>query len=211
MNQGILHRSLLIFISMVITVFAGCKAITGKKDLGVIFGTNAPETAAGEYLEHVVGGNAGAGINHYMDKQAKKLRKKLKGGKVERIGEGIFISFDSTGTFPFGSAELTPALKENLKELAEVTNDDELTELIIEAHADSTGTSEKNLELSQKRANAVSEFAQKAGIDKYRMTTIGYGEDRPAAKKKQDRNRRVEIVIIANHELTVRATKGDIN
>lgn len=192
---------------------AGCKVLTGKKDLGVILGTKAPNTAAGEYLNYTVGGNAGAAIGEYMDKQAKKLNKKLKEGKVERIGEGILITFDADATFDLGSYQLSPALKEDLKEVADVLDDYEETEAIIEAHADSTGSSEKNMELSEKRARAVANYIESEGVDKYRMMTIGYGEDHLAEKRenKQHLNRRVEIVIIASRELKMQAVRGDID
>jgi outer membrane protein OmpA-like peptidoglycan-associated protein len=190
----------------------GCKVLSGKKKMDVILGTKAPDTAAGEYLNHTVGGNAGAAIGYYMDKQAKKLRKKMKEGKVERIGEGILITFDSTSTFAWGSYELTPQLKANLDEIAELLDDYENTEVIIEAHADSSGSSNKNLDLSEKRAIAVARYIESKDVDKYRMTTIGYGEDIPAVKKeaKIHMNRRVEIVIIANRELRMQAVRGDI-
>lgn len=214
MNKGYLHTLSLILMSMVFTVFStGCKLLTGKKDVNIILGTKVPDTAAGEYLNHTVGGTAGANVSHYMDRQAKKLSKKLPNAKVERIGEGIFITFDDSCTFEYGSAVLSPVLKKNLEEFADVSDDFEDSEIIIEAHADSSGTSEKNLELSTKRAKAVAAAIEKEGVDKYRMTTIGYGEDRPAEtkKSKQDHNRRVEIVIVASRYLVVEAGKGAID
>lgn len=210
MKRRVLHLAAII-LALVISM-SGCKVLTGKKDIGVILGRKAPDTAAGEYLNYTVGGNAGAAIGQYMDKQAKKLNKKLKEGKVERIGEGILITFDSSATFSKGKYDLTAALKGDLKEIAEVLDDYEETEVIIEAHADSTGSSEKNQELSEKRAKAVADYVEEEGVDKYRMTTIGYGEDHIAEKKedKQHLNRRVEIVIIANRELKMQAMRGDI-
>lgn len=200
-------------MSMVFIISPGCNVLTAKKDIKVILGSRAPETAAGEYLDHTVGGNTGANIGYYMDKQAKKLQKKMPNAKIERIGEGIFIVFDDSCIFEHGSAALSPVLKKNLQEFADVADDFEESEIIIEAHADSSGTSEKNLELSTKRAKAVAGYLEKEGVDKYRMMTIGYGEDRPAETKKsrQDHNRRVEIVIIASRLLVIEASKGAID
>lgn len=198
---------------VLLVALAGCKVFTNKKDIDVILGSKAPDTAAGEYLNFTVGGNAGAAIGYYMDKQAKKLKKNLKSGKVERIGEGILITFDEKNCFTSGSSELSQELKENIKVLADVADDYEETEIIIEAHADSTGTGERNQELSEKRAKAVAAYAAQQGLDKYRMVTLGYGEDQPLEKKKgkEKLNRRVEIVIIANHELKMQAKRGDID
>lgn len=208
-NSGLRFR----LVMVVLVALAGCKVFTNKKDMDVILGSKAPDTAAGEYLNYTVGGNAGASIGYYMDKHAKKLKKNLKSGKVERIGEGILITFDEKNCFEIGSAQLSQELKENIKVLADVADDYEETEIIIEAHADSTGTSERNQELSEKRAKAVAAYATEQGLDKYRMITLAYGEDQPIANKKdkQQLNRRVDIVIIANHELKVQAKRGDID
>ena len=71
--------------------------------------------------------------------------------------------------------------------------------LAIEGHTDSTGSAEYNLDLSQRRANAVLDFLQSQGLDAERLSAIGYGMQRPMAdnsvEEGRQRNRRVEIVI----------------
>ncbi len=69
---------------------AGAGAVVG----GVI-GDKAGNTAVGAILGAVVGGAAGAYIGNYMDKQAAEIENDLEGARVERIGEGIKITFES--------------------------------------------------------------------------------------------------------------------
>src|SRR3954471_5842804 len=63
--------------------------------LGGIIGKQAHNTTVGVLLGAAIGGAAGAAIGHYMDKQAAELQRDLKDAKVERVGEGIKITFKS--------------------------------------------------------------------------------------------------------------------
>ena len=69
----------------------------------------------------------------------------------------------------------------------------------IEGHTDSTGSATHNLDLSQRRANAVLYFLQVQGLDSGRLRAVGYGMQRPVADNSaaegRRRNRRVEIII----------------
>ncbi len=67
----------------------------------------------------------------------------------------------------------------------------------ISGHTDSTGTAEKNRTLSQDRANAVKAYLIKNNTDEGRITTEGFGSDKPIANNKtaagRSKNRRVEM------------------
>lgn len=69
----------------------------------------------------------------------------------------------------------------------------------IEGHTDSTGSAEYNLDLSERRANAVRHFLRSQGLDPGRLQAVGYGMQQPVADNStpdgRGRNRRVEIVI----------------
>ena len=71
------------------------------------------------------------------------------------------------------------------------------TPVRIEGHADERGTREYNLALGERRAKAVSQYLILQGIDRSRVETISYGEERPAALGEDEaswsRNRRVEL------------------
>jgi len=70
----------------------------------------------------------------------------------------------------------------------------------IEGHADSTGTAEANLELSEQRAVAVKRYLEQSGIEPNRIETKGYGSTRPIATNATEAgrqlNRRIEFLIL---------------
>jgi len=101
--------------------------------------------------------------------------------------------------FDVGRDSLKPDAKTVLAKLAGILLIMREHNLRIEGHTDSTGSDEINLELSQKRAEAVADFLAGQGIDFSRMQTRGYGKLRPIADNRsaegRRRNRRVEIII----------------
>jgi outer membrane protein OmpA-like peptidoglycan-associated protein len=74
------------------------------------------------------------------------------------------------------------------------------SKLLIEAHTDNIGTDEKNLILSQKRAEAVKKHLIKKGVDPAKLEAFGYGESRPVTDNDtwtgRQRNKRVELKIL---------------
>ena len=71
--------------------------------IGGVIGNQTGSTAKGAIIGAVVGGAAGAIIGHQMDQQAKELSQNIKGATVERVGEGINVTFASGLLFPFNS------------------------------------------------------------------------------------------------------------
>jgi peptidoglycan-associated lipoprotein len=67
----------------------------------------------------------------------------------------------------------------------------------LEGHGDERGTPEYNLALGERRAKAISNYLILQGIDRNRIETVSYGEERPAALGQDEdsyqRNRRVEL------------------
>lgn len=181
-------------------VGAGTGAVVG----GVI-GKAAGNTAAGAIMGAAIGGAAGAIIGNYMDRQAEEMERDLEGARIERIGEGIKITFDSGILFDVDKAELRPAAKENLTELARILRKYDDTNILIEGHTDSTGPEEYNARLSERRAEAVAHFLATQNVSTPRFSMIGYGEMQPVASNEtvegRQANRRVELAIMANEEL----------
>ena len=181
---------------------------------GAAIGKAAGNTAMGAILGAAIGGAAGYGIGRYMDKQAAELEKDLEGAEIERVGEGIKITFREGIQFAINSAELSETSKTNLTELAETLKKYEDTNILIEGHTDPTGTREYNMELSEERAESVAEYIKDLGIPGKRLTTAGYGPDQPVADNDTEygrqQNRRVEVAIFANEKLKRKAEKGDL-
>jgi outer membrane protein OmpA-like peptidoglycan-associated protein len=142
-----------------------------------------------------VGGAAGAYIGHYMDEQAEEMRRDLEGAKVERIGEGIKITFDSGILFDVNKAELKPAAKANLDELARILEKYDDTDILLEGHTDATGTAEHNLSLSIARAQSAANYLAGQGVAVPRFTVMGYGEDQPVSDNETAEGRQLNARI----------------
>jgi outer membrane protein OmpA-like peptidoglycan-associated protein len=178
----------------------------------VIGGKNS--TAKGAIIGAAVGGAGGALIGRRMDKQAAELQKEMAGAKVERVGEGIKITFDSGLLFGKNSSALTAAAQQNIKELAQTLIKYGDTNVIVEGHTDTSGSDAINDPLSQRRAQAVANYTQQQGVDASRFTVTGYGSKQPIADNSTEAgrvaNRRVEVAIFANDKLKKAAEKGTI-
>lgn len=217
-------RFCLVLVLVGAFLFMGCSASNTVKGgaigagagavIGGVIGKQAGNTAVGAIIGAAVGGTAGALIGHYMDKQAEEIQKDIEGAKVERIGEGIKITFDSGILFETGKSSLQPTAKANIEKLSRILNKYEDTNILIEGHTDSDGTEEFNQTLSEARANSVSNYAKGQGVTGQRITTAGYGELQPIASNEttdgKRLNRRVEIAIFANDDLKEAAEKGQL-
>ena len=173
--------------------------------LGAVIGKQAGNTAVGAILGAAVGGATGAVIGHYMDEQAAEIQRDLDGAKVERVGEGIKVTFASGILFDVDKFDLRPEAKDNVTKLAAILNKYPDTNILIEGHTDSDGTEEYNQKLSERRAAAVSFFLAQNSVASSRVSTMGYGETQPVADNStvegKQANRRVEVAIMANEKL----------
>lgn len=101
--------------------------------------------------------------------------------------------------FATGSAKLLPKSFKSLDEVAALLVADESLMINIDGHTDSTGTVEKNVVLSESRANSVKEYLATKGVAESRMTATGYGPEKPVASNKtaagRAKNRRVELIV----------------
>ena len=171
-------------------------------------------TAKGAIIGAVVGGAGGALIGRRMDKQAAELRRDLEGAKVERVGEGIKITFASGILFNTNSSSLTPEAAGNIDQLAATVKKYADTNVVVEGHTDSSGSNAINQPLSERRAQAVSNEIQGQGVDSGRVTATGYGSTQPVSDNTsasgKAANRRVEIAIFANEKMQKAAKRGQL-
>lgn len=215
--SNVLRSSWVLLIA--VSLLLGCKTSNTVKGAGIgagsgaiiggIIGHQSGNTAVGAIIGAGVGGTAGALIGRHMDKQAAELRNDLKGAKVERVGEGIKITFDSGLMFDFDSYTLTPSTRANLTDLAKTLKKYDDTDVLIEGHTDKTGTEEYNMSLSEKRSNAVEDFLTIQKVKNSRLTSKGYGELQSISENDQE-NRRVEVAIYANKRMKKAAKKGQL-
>lgn len=171
---------------------------------GVLGGIIDDNTARGAIIGAVVGGTAGAVIGRQMDQQAEELEDELDNAEVERIGEGIRVTFDSGILFGFDSSELQANARENLGNLSQSLTQYPDTEVLIVGHTDSTGSDSYNMALSERRADSAANYLVQRGIARSRIQAEGRGETEPVASNEdevgQQLNRRVEIAIFATEE-----------
>jgi outer membrane protein OmpA-like peptidoglycan-associated protein len=179
--------------------------------VGGLIGKKAGNTAVGAIMGAVIGGAAGAYIGHYMDNQANEMKRDISGAKIERVGEGIKITFDSGLLFDTGKATLKAASMENLQKLAKILIKYKDTDILLEGHTDSDGSEEYNLNLSRSRAQSVANYLTNLNVNPTRFTIMGYGEQQPIATNETAEgkalNRRVEVAIFANDQLKKVAEK----
>src|SRR5579863_304788 len=154
---------------LVIIIFSSCKSLNNTQKgtaigvaaggtAGAIIGGGGKSSVIGALIGAAVGGGAGYLIGNNMDKQAKAIKQAVPDAQVTRVGEGINMTFNSGLLFKINSAVLSDEAKANLEKCAGVFNKYPNTNILIEGHTDNTGTPEYNMELSRKRAYAVSDF-----------------------------------------------------
>lgn len=103
--------------------------------------------------------------------------------------------------FEFDSATLLDSSKEILDQVASVLRSaSNLRQVRIEGHADQIGDANYNRNLSQRRADAVRDYLVANRVSRSRLTTMGYGADRPLTTEQteeaQQHNRRVEFHVV---------------
>lgn len=203
-------------------VFAGCDSMN-KSQKGAIIGTAggaavgaavgkaAGNTGMGAVIGATVGGVAGAIIGKKMDQQAQEIEKEVAGAKVERVGEGIVVEFNSAVLFGFDQATVTSQAQQTLNDLVKVLKKYPDTDLTIDGHTDNKGTVDYNQKLSERRAGNVAGYLTSNGVAIERITTRGFGLTQPkydnATADGRAQNRRVEFAITANEKMKADAQK----
>ncbi|NKB68648.1 MAG: OmpA family protein [Candidatus Latescibacteria bacterium] len=183
--------------------------------VGGLVGKKLGNTALGAIVGAAVGGSAGVLIGKEMDQRAEEMRQDMQGAKIERVGEGIKITFGSGLLFDVNKADLQSEAKANLDNFARILGKYSDTNILVEGDTDNTGGSEYNQKLSERRAQSVANYLIDLGVAGSRISTVGLGEDNPVAENDTDlgrqQNRRVEVAIFANEKLKKAAEAGELN
>ena len=183
----------------------------GGAVVGGAIGAAAGSTAKGAIIGAVVGGMAGAAIAAQMDKQAKELEQNIKGAKVERVGEGIQVTFESGLLYDFDSDVVRPEARANLRELANSLDKYPGSDLLIVGHTDQIGSAAYNQGLSERRAASAANYLVAQDVARKRIATRGMGETEPLAPNDTEagraKNRRVEVAIYASEAYRAEVAK----
>jgi len=214
-------KSLIVILSAVL-ILAGCAswnktqkgAVIGTAaggTMGAVIGRASGNTALGAIIGAAVGGATGAVIGNQMDKQAEEIKKTVPDAKVERVGEGIIVEFNSKVLFGFDKSIIAFDAKESLDKLYTVLQSYPDTDIELQGHTDSKGSESYNQTLSEKRASTVSGYLNSKGITASRLTIKGFGETAPKYGNEtadgRSENRRVEFLITANEKMKADAEK----
>ena len=153
-----------------------------------------------------VGAVAGGAVGNYMDTQQKDFEREMadeqqrNAVEIERLKDDTLkLSLDSEISFDVGRAEIKPAFRSTLDKLGALLVKYDRTVVHIVGHTDSDGSDAFNLDLSQRRAIAVSNYLVMVGVPQSRTRTEGRGEREPRATNStaagKQLNRRVEIYV----------------
>lgn len=183
---------------------------TGGAILGAIIGNNVGKGGNGELgavIGGVIGGTAGVLIGNKMDKQAQKIEEEIPGAQVERVDDGIVVTFDeSSGVyFDTNKYNVNVASQATLNKLIGVFKEFPDTNILVVGHTDSVGADDYNMTLSKNRANAVTNYLTQRGVNNGRLTTNWFGENQPvhdnSTAEGRAKNRRVNVVILPNDKM----------
>jgi outer membrane protein OmpA-like peptidoglycan-associated protein len=212
----------IIYVLCIALILSACKGMTktqkggiigtaGGAAVGGVIGRASGNTALGTIIGAAVGGTAGVLIGKKMDKQAEEIKKEVPNAKVERVGEGIEVEFNSKILFDYDKALLKPEAKNGLNDLVTILKKYPDTNIEIQGHTDNKGTDGYNEELSMRRANGVMMYLIDKGVASSRMNPKAYGENSPKytndTEDGRSQNRRVEFLITANEKMKADAKK----
>jgi outer membrane protein OmpA-like peptidoglycan-associated protein len=175
-----------------------------------------------------VGAGAGALIGNKMDKAAKQAAE-VAGAQVETTTddnglEAVKVTFDSGILFNTGKSTLSTSAQSSLSQFANnVLKQNTDMDVAIYGYSDNTGwknctteqSTQKNLELSQQRAQSVSSYLLNCGVGSSQIQTVqGYGESYPVASNDtaagREQNRRVEVYLYASKAMIEAANNGTL-
>ncbi len=216
-------------------VMAGCNNLAkgtaigagGGAVLGAIVGKIAGNTAVGAAVGTAVGAGAGALIGKHMDK-VKAQAEAVKNAQVEQITDanglqGVRVTFDSGILFTTGSSTLSATAKNSLTQFAGVLKNNTDCDVAVQGYTDNAGwknstaeqSAQKNLNLSQQRAQAVTNYLMSLGVSSSQIrSTTGFGEANPVADNStaagKAQNRRVEVYMYASEQMINAAQNGTL-
>lgn len=177
---------------------AGVGALTG-----ILTGDSVDDRRRGAIIGAAIGATGGAVIGNQLDRQEEELRQSL-GGNVGIVNNGnnLTVTLPQDILFATNSTAVSGAAQNDLRTLANSMNQYPNTTVNVIGHTDNVGDAAFNLDLSQRRAQAVTSVLLNAGVSPARVRSIGRGEDAPVATNLdaagRQQNRRVEIIITPN-------------
>ncbi len=211
------------------TTKGGLLGAGGGAALGAIIGGIAGDgkgAAIGAAIGTAVGAGAGVIIGKKMDKAAEAARQ-VEGAQVEQITDAnglqaVKVTFESGILFNTSSSALSASAQSSLSQFANnVLKPNSTMDISIKGYTDNQGwknstaeqSAQKNITLSQQRAQSVSTYLLNCGVSSSQIKSVeGLGESNPVAsnatKEGQAQNRRVEVYMYASQKMIQEAEAG---
>ncbi len=195
-------------LAAIVPLATSCAKRTRNNEGGVV-AVNAATVlkSTGATVRNAINGATATGaaagvIARQMDKQSQELAFELPGAVVQRLGSGIVLTLPEGLLFAQESDQLSNASRDNLRRLATSLEKYPNTRIMIVGHSDSEGGTERSLDMSERRAQAIANLLVEIGVNRARITALGRGDAEPIATNDTDAgrqwNRRVEIAIYAD-------------
>lgn len=173
---------------------------------GALIGGLIGASASDDKLEKgvagaVVGGILGGAVGATLDRQAADLRQSIGNNQVSvtNTGSELVVTMPQDILFATDSANLRPDLQRDLSAVAQNLIRYPNSNISVIGHTDSTGAAAYNQSLSERRAQSVASVLIGNGVQAWRVSAIGRGEDQPVASnltpEGRAQNRRVDIII----------------
>lgn len=127
------------------------------------------------------------------------LNHKIEDLNAKETSRGVEFTYADSALFESGKSDLKPGAVLNFAPLVDFLSRHQDRLLIVEGHTNNMGSDSTNLELSQRRAEAVRNHFIREGVDSTRIVARGLGESYPAASNSTEagrlHNRRVQIIV----------------
>ena len=199
----LLRITVIVFLSTILLAGCGRKAGSVAPELPADMATSSEEADAEAGMSDGMGDEEAmseADIlaeRAMMAEQQAREAEAMRQGEMAEMAQAAFVNEDIN--FAFDSFLLAPEAERILGEKAAWLQDNANVGVQIEGHCDEHGTSDYNLALGERRANAVQQYLTVLGIDSGRLSTISYGEEQPLDPGHDEaawgRNRRAHFVI----------------
>ena len=189
--------NLLVISILLVAVGAGCQR--NPKNITTIPGQERPDLRAGPAdLEGAnrLGQNQPTGIQFPTPADPQEIADPMLDSTEDRVSLA-----PQTVYFDFDRFAIRPDQQPKLAEVANYLQANPGVQLKVEGYCDERGTEEYNRALGERRAIAAREFLiQRHNVDPGRITTVSFGEDRPADPGQNEeayaKNRRAEFVVL---------------
>ncbi|OZA94080.1 MAG: hypothetical protein B7X57_02765 [Erythrobacter sp. 34-65-8] len=156
----------------------------------------------GRIIGAVGGGAVGGVVGYRMDQQIRELREQTAGSGVDvsEVDGAILVNLPDGVTFATGSSAITPGFQRLLDNVAASLVQYPNSLVDVYGHTDTVGSTSSNQNLSERRAQAVSNYLVSRGVNSARIRWAGFGETQlkvPTGDNvNEPMNRRVEVKII---------------